>query len=364
MGRPAVERYHTSNGARIYRIRLDLFPSLEGYAHLVLAKDVIALVDVGSGFGDSNEQLAGGLQEIHKRYGERTEWETLTHILISHGHIDHFGGLHFVREHCQAPVGIHELDCRVLLQYEDRLTLIAQQLEKYLVNAGVSLGRRERMMDLYLLNKHLFRSVSVDFTFNKNFMQVGPIQIMHVPGHCPGQVVFQIDDILLSSDHVLENTSPHQAPERLSLNTGLGHYLDSLEKIRPISSRIKLVLGGHEGPFQDLESRIIEIMELHQERLTKVMEVLEQPRTIAEVSDYLFPNVDGYHELLAIEETGAHIEYLAQRGFLSIANMDQIEKQNSVPICYHRYENISVPRIFPESFPVERARRDEKVTYK
>ena len=364
MSRPEVERYQTSNGARIYRIRLDLFPSLEGYAHLVLAKDVVALVDVGSGFGDSNEQLEGGLQEIQMHYGESVKWKNITHVLISHGHIDHFGGLHFVKEYSQAPVGIHELDRRVLIQYEDRLTLVAQRLEEYLIHAGVNPERRERMMDLYLLNKHLFRSVPVDFTFNQKNMQVGPIQIMHVPGHCPGQVVFQIDDILLSSDHVLENTSPHQAPEQLTLNTGLGHYLDSLEKIRPLSSYTKLILGGHEGPFQDLESRIIEIMELHQERLTKVMEVLEQPTTITEVSDYLFPNVDGYHELLAIEETGAHIEYLAQRGYLSIANIEQIEKQNSVPIRYCRYENISVPRIFPGSFLAEHARRDEKVAYK
>jgi len=34
-------------------------------------------------------------------------------IIITHGHLDHFGGLAFVREHTQAPVGVHALDSHV-----------------------------------------------------------------------------------------------------------------------------------------------------------------------------------------------------------------------------------------------------------
>ena len=54
---PQVEAFRTGNGARIYRIHLELFPVVSGYAHLVFTDDVVALIDVGSGFGESNDQL-------------------------------------------------------------------------------------------------------------------------------------------------------------------------------------------------------------------------------------------------------------------------------------------------------------------
>lgn len=353
MNRSGIEVHNTSLGAKIYRIPLDLFPGLQGYAHIVIKGNIVALIDVGSGFGDCNGQLEAGLEEIQYTYNEKANWDAITHVLISHGHIDHFGGLHFVQERCEAPVGIHELDQRVLIYYEDRLTIVARRLHDFLIEAGVSSERQKNLMDLYLLNKHLFRSVPLDFTFNEVGMQIGPISIIHVPGHCPGQVVFKIDDILLSSDHVLQNTSPHQAPEQLTLNTGLGHYLDSLEKIRSLSKSVNLVLGGHEGPFYDLEARILEIMRLHEERLNLVMEALEQPRTIAEVSDVLFPDVEGYHELLAIEETGAHVEYLTQRGYVSIDNLEQMEVNRSLPVRYRKRENIPKLSIVSECVVLE-----------
>jgi hypothetical protein len=76
--------------ARLYRIPLELFPGLAGWAHLVLApdrrslerprsvlkgsgRDMAVLIDVGSGFGESNEQLAEGLRAVEQVYGERIE---------------------------------------------------------------------------------------------------------------------------------------------------------------------------------------------------------------------------------------------------------------------------------------------------
>ena len=51
----SVTVHHSSNAARVYRIPLELFPGLSGYAHLVFADDYAVLIDVGSGVGYSNE---------------------------------------------------------------------------------------------------------------------------------------------------------------------------------------------------------------------------------------------------------------------------------------------------------------------
>jgi hypothetical protein len=159
-----------------------------------------------------------------------------------------------------------------------------------------------------------------------------------MPGHCPGQVVMRLDDILIAGDHVLKEISPHQAPERLTLNTGLGHYLESLERLRPMAPEIRLSLGGHQGPVEDLAGRIDAIERLHRERLGLVLDFISEPRTVADVSHHLFPKVAGYNVLLALEEAGAHIEYLAQRGYLGIENVDDLSGDCAVPLRYRRLE--------------------------
>ena len=344
-----VERYLSREGARIYRWPIDLFPDLSGFAHLVMVDDIRALVDVGSGFGDSNVQLEQGLNEIRQSYAEPADWGDLTHILITHGHIDHFGGLPFVLERCHAAVGVHELDLRVLTNYEERLTIVARRLHEFLDESGLTAEERNRLMALYLLNKHLFASVHVDFTYSSVGMELGRLRMTHVPGHCPGHVVIQVDDILLSGDHVLARISPHQAPERLSLYTGLGHYLESLDRLRQLAPEVSLTLGGHYAPIEDLVGRIGAIEEVHRQRLNAVLDLLQTPRTIGEVAHSLFPSASGYHELLALEEAGSHVEYLAQRGYLGVDNYRELERDGPVALRYVRLGGASpsLPRLIP-----------------
>lgn len=341
-----VESFHSSNDGRIYRIHLELFPSISGYAYLVFADDIVALIDVGSGFGVSNAQLEEGLEEVSSSFGEQVNWKDITHVLITHGHIDHFGGLHFVRKQTSAKIGIHELDSRVLADYEARLTTIERRLRRFLVESGVSDVECQGIIALYLFNKQLFSSISPDFTYSTVGMQIGPMQIFHVPGHCPGQVVIRLDDILFSADHVLENISPHLAPEHLSLNTGLSHYLGSLRYIYPLADDIRLTLGGHEGVIEDLKSRILKIVQFHMTRLELVLALFDEPKTIAEISHELFPGVDGYNKLLALEETGAHVEYLAQREYLRVDNPEDMDLEVPVSIRYRRLEGVKKLRSY------------------
>lgn len=347
----SVEAYRTGAGGRVYRLPLEVFPDLWGFAHLVFAHDLVVLVDAGSGFGDSNEQLAAGLAAVRRDHGEKADWKDLTHVVITHGHIDHFGGLSYVREHTPAPVGVHELDLRVLSNYEERLTVVAHRLRAFLAEAGVSSAECDTIMSLYLLNKQLFSSVRVDFTFQDSETTLGPLRVLHVPGHCPGQIVIQVDDILLSADHVLKEISPHQSPERLSLNTGLRHYLESLERMMTWVRPVRVTLGSHQGAIEDLAGRVAAIRSLHAARLSRVLEFLEQPHTIADVARELFPEVQGYHTLLALEEAGAHVEYLAQRGVLKIENLGDLETETPVPIRYSRLADSLPPRPEPGASP-------------
>jgi glyoxylase-like metal-dependent hydrolase (beta-lactamase superfamily II) len=354
---PKTEVFASGGGARIYRIPIHLFPELWGYAHLVVADGIVALVDVGSGFGESNDHLEHGLQAVKSDFGEAIEWSDLTHVLITHGHIDHFGGLAYVRERTSAPIGIHELDRRVLTGYEERLATVAGKLSQYLTEAGVTADEHEDLMNLYLLGKQLYSSQPVDFTFKEVGMRIGPIETVHVPGHTPGQVMMLIDDVLLSADHILERISPHLAPEQLTLNTGLAHYMESLDKSRALVDRAELVLGGHERPFHDLLARIERTHTLYEDRLAQVLEVAREPMTIVELAHELFGETAGYHRLLAFEEAGAYVEYLSMRGYLRVEDLESLERGHVTPIHYQSSDEGSFTFQHDQSTAV----RDDKV---
>ena len=344
-----ARRFETSAGALVFQIPLQLFPALSGYAYLVFVNDpnlgaMRVLIDTGSGFGSSNQHLESGLQSVSAQIGESVTPDKLTHVLITHGHIDHFGGLSYLRPRTSALVGVHELDLRNLTRYEERIMVVSRRLNEFLSEAGIPADQRPRMLELYQSTKYLYHSVKVDFTYEVIGLRLGPFEMLHVPGHCAGHVVIRLHDVLFSGDHVLSQISPHQSPERLTLSTGLEHYLKSLDTLEAWAGDIHLTLGGHKEPITSLPARIAEIKELHAERLERVLGLLVEPCTIAQVSQALFGQPKGYNVLLAIEEASAHVEYLYHRGLLGIQNLEEIERSDQpIPIRYQRASTQMIP---------------------
>ena len=329
-------KFTTTQGARIYRLPLEAFHKFWVYAYLIFVDDQVVLIDTGSGSGESNRCLLEGFERVRTDEGLASVLDSLSYILITHGHIDHFGGLPYLVEHTDAKVGIHELDLRNLTNFEERIMVSERRLRDFLIEAGVSAEKREEIIRVYMVNKMLSKSVPVDFTYGAIEMQLGRFEFLHVPGHSAGHVAIRLDDYIFCGDHVLNGISPHQWPERLTLNMGLGHYLDSLNKFESwAAGGYSLILSGHNEPVSDLSARIQQIKGIHAQRLERALGILSEPHTVSEVSSQLFPNVGGYDILLSVEEAGAHVEYLYQRGLLGISNIEEIE-QGTVPLLYKR----------------------------
>jgi glyoxylase-like metal-dependent hydrolase (beta-lactamase superfamily II) len=327
------QRYQTGAGRTIYSFTVRSFPTLVNNIYIISDGSKRILVDCGSGMEQANADLLAGFSTVSEAFGESITPADIDTILITHGHIDHFGGLPFVRRYTGAPAGVHILDRRVLSNHEERVIIAYRRLETFLEGAGVAEEQREALMSVYLFAKTYYRSTPVQFLLEEGQTTVGDIEVYHVPGHCPGQVCLKVDDILLTADHVLSRITPHQAPESITNHMGLGHYLDSLSKIEHLPG-IQLGLGGHEDPIEDVPERIRAIRSAHAERLDKLLDICREPKSIAEMSLQLFGRVDSYHVLLALEETGAHVEYLYQRGELVAANLAEIE-QTSRPVVQY-----------------------------
>lgn len=332
---PRIERFKSDTGVRIYRIPCEAFPNFIVYVYVLFGAGPPTLIDCGSGYGQCPEQLHQGLETLKSEFGEPFQPSDLGRIILTHGHIDHFGGLAKVREFAPAPVGIHVLDRRILSAYEERVVVATKALAVYLERAGVPAADQEMLMKMYGFSKKHVHSVNVDFLIEDG-LELDGMTFLHTPGHCPGQVCIVIGDILISADHILERISPHQAPESITPYTGLGHYLESLRRVEKLRS-FKVALGGHEGPIHDVHKRIEQLNQSHQRKLTTVLDELSggvDPATINDLTDVMYPRAKDFHRLLALEEVGAHVEYLYQRGDLAVVNLDEVETQTNPALRY------------------------------
>jgi glyoxylase-like metal-dependent hydrolase (beta-lactamase superfamily II) len=332
---PPITCHQASNGAKVYRLPCEAFPGFIAYAYLVLEAGPPTLVDTGSGYNHSNEHLLAGLSSLKENFGEPIAVTDIRRIILTHGHIDHFGGLPHMVELTNAEVGIHELDRRVLTAYEERVIVATKGLRVYLQRAGVDRDFQLKLMEYYGFSKKHVRSVQVDFTLADGQVLDG-MRFIHTPGHCPGQVCIALGDVLLSADHILERTTPHQSPESIMAYTGLGHYLESLARVGSLGG-FDLALGGHEGPIHDVYKRIDAIRDSHQRKLDRVLDLIRQaeaPVTISDISKQMYPTIKGFNILLGLEEVGAHVEYLDQHGHLRVTNLDEVEHEDNPALRY------------------------------
>jgi glyoxylase-like metal-dependent hydrolase (beta-lactamase superfamily II) len=319
-GVAGVLRFDAASGARIYQLRVETFPNHVNNVYLMREGGRSTLYDCGSQTHLAKADLERASQVLTRVWGEPAGLDAVDDLVLSHAHIDHFGGVGRFRG--KARIHVHEFDARVVTRFEERILTAAVQLRVFLERAGVAPEVRAELEQMYVFTKQLFVSVPVDHLL-RDGDTVNGYRAHHVPGHCPGQICLQVGDVLLTADHVLPRITPHQSPESITPWTGLDHYLIALDKIGRVPG-IRLALPGHEEAIRDVPGRIAEIAAFHHERLERVYQLCDAPRSIAEISAALFGEQRGYGRLLAFEEAAAHVEYLARRGRLEVANLDDL----------------------------------------
>lgn len=335
MQRTSVRRFESSSGVRIYRLPCEGLAELPGRAYLLLGAGPPTLVDTGASH-EGTRQLLEGLEAVRLQFGEPVRPQAIQRILVTHAHFDHIGGLAALRRLSGAQVGVHPLDRRAVEAWDEHAVLWNQALRRFFQMAGVDPLRQAAMVKAFGYARGRIESIRVDFLLEDGHEMDG-VRVIHTPGHAPGHVCLQVGNILLVGDHVLPRTVPQQWPETVAPWLGLGHYLQSLRRVRALE-RIDLALGGHEPPIRQFDQRCQDIYTTHMRRLDRLMDLLRrspQPLTIAQLAQRMYTHATGGPAaLLALTDVGSRAEYLHQQGRLAVANVDQLESCPTAAVQY------------------------------
>lgn len=149
---------------------------------------------------------------------------------------------------------------------------------------------------------------------------------VHTPGHTDDHLCLfdPTNGLMLCGDHVLPTITPHISGLGTS-HDPLGMFFRSLDKVAAYGPRVSLALPAHGHPFTDLAGRAEAIKVHHAGRLQKLRDTsaeLGKPASVMEMSGFLFSaRAQG---AMADSETFAHLEHLRLAGEMERTSRDGV----------------------------------------
>jgi glyoxylase-like metal-dependent hydrolase (beta-lactamase superfamily II) len=244
---------------------------------------------------------------------------SIERILITHGHIDHYGQAQKISSLSGAPIYIHPKEygrIRSVIHSFGPLKsiLLRNGVPEALVNEAIRfMESAQKMADS--LDEAFFLEDGETIPFASMIWKT-----IHCPGHSPGLVCFYWPEkkTLFTGDHLLKEVTPNPVlyvPDSKSplRYPGLKEYLSSLKKIEGLD--VDLLLPGHGEEVHDPKGLIRKITGHHQKRMDYVLSFLSQgEKTPYEITLDLFPGVPPFEIFLGISEAVGHLEILKEEG--------------------------------------------------
>jgi glyoxylase-like metal-dependent hydrolase (beta-lactamase superfamily II) len=300
--------------------------SVPGLANLItvnlyaLGKGPITLIDTCLKAAWTLEYVGTALRQ------EGLEIANVERIIITHGHMDHFGLASAIRKAVNHPVEcfIHDQDRWQISSENFGKEMWSEEANALMAMAGMPLEEKERVRKRFAAFRELgdpLDDVSV-LENDTEFEGEGyHLKVIHTPGHTPGSccIYERRRKILFSGDTLIKHITPNPLvviKRNGLLNPGyksLKAYSQSLERLAGLD--IKYAFTGHGEYIEDLAGLIPTYKRHHGERMDLVWKALHgRPRTLYDLVGDIFVQVPDGDMFLAISEILVHLEILLEEG--------------------------------------------------
>ena len=282
------------------------------------ADDTLTLFDCGIATDVARAALKKGFED---RGLDRSKIRTL---IISHGHVDHYGNAQELAEETGATIWVHPADIEKICG-EGRWNKQVEQAIPYFLRLGVSRATLDLMVEgarrIGTFARQVDRARVKLLVHGQRFdFKHLSVEVLHMPGHTPGLVCLYsaAQKLLFADDHVLARVSPNPL---LDLSAGEGAF-----KFRALCAYIKsakvvhamdldCVLPGHGEGFKNHRPLLDGLFEFYLRRQEKLLKKLaEAPATVSQLVSVVFPRADPGRLYLMLSEVLGNLEVLEDEG--------------------------------------------------
>jgi glyoxylase-like metal-dependent hydrolase (beta-lactamase superfamily II) len=313
----------------VYRIPLPLpgdhLKAVNVYA--IADGEQLVLIDGGWAMGDAQERLGASLAAIG--YG----LDAIREFLVTHVHRDHYTQAVAIRRAFGGSISLGEGERATL---EAMRTVEAHPDVARLVEAGAA--ELSRALAQWRGDRDL-----TDWEFPDRWLadrvelplKTRTLSVIATPGHTRGHVVFHDPEAntLFAGDHVLPHITPSLGLELARPASPLRDYLGSLELMRALPDATLLPAHGPAGG--SLHARVGELLAHHEQRLAATAAAVDSGASSAfEVAAALgwtrherrLDELDFFNQIMAVNETMAHLIVLVERGELTRTRVEGIAR--------------------------------------
>jgi glyoxylase-like metal-dependent hydrolase (beta-lactamase superfamily II) len=272
---------------------------------------------------DTAPKFPGSFESVRKQLGVfGFNFSDVERIIITHGHIDHFGLAERIAQAAGHEVAcfIHEEDLwRTTREYMER-GMWSEEAQDFAALVDMPSEDVARMR-----RRSAFFKNFCDPLENVNIMHHGDVFtgdgyelcVYHTPGHSVGSccILETEKNVLFSGDHIIKHITPnpfheiHRTQLKDSTYQSLKAYDASLDTVSNLD--IRYVYPGHGEYIDDLEKIISGYRKHHQQRKDNIYRAIKNnPRAVYHLVEEIFPPIPESEIFLAVSEIYVHLEIL------------------------------------------------------
>ena len=312
---------------RVYKIPVECYGEHITNMYLIIDGE-ITLIDAALNTEQAMTDLLTGLATINREFGIRVGIADINHVVITHGHADHWGMLSNEKFRGKK-VYVHEFDTRFIKDFSSIRVNSRGRINSLIEESGWNLS----MDNLFSLDGIVTEPQECELIELKEGQRIiNGYDVYHVPGHSPGHICLKVGPVLFLGDLILSQTTPLQIPGSMLEGCGLKLYLISLRRIGGIGEN--LGLPAHEATIYAVSDRVVEMEAFHYKRLLDISGVCAQEKNLFKITDEYYQlrpetlngrtvaDLSRDEQILALEEIKAHIEYLIDDDHMTITGVE------------------------------------------